>query len=154
MLLISVSLFALLILGTFLSANVRVQTRRGTIWVPKEDRALDFIEKHTQRGDYVFIYPYSPLYNFLSDTQNPTRYSYFMYGWHTPEQFAEAANDLERKRVRYVLSDTTVTVETIRDRLPCYHAPPKAEQIMERYLDSHYREIARENGYRILERIA
>lgn len=150
---LSIVLFGAVNLGVFLSANTRVQTRRGTILVHAQDRALDFLQKHTQRGDDVFIYPYSPIYNFLSDTEDPTRYSYFIYGWHTPKQFEEAVMDLERKRVRYILSDTVITAESLVLRFPHYRAPAKAAQIMERYLDSHYREIDRENGFRILERI-
>jgi hypothetical protein len=34
--------------------------------------------------------------------------------------------------------------------LPHDYLPPPAEQIMERYLESHYREVALEGGYRIL----
>jgi hypothetical protein len=150
---LSIVLFGGVNLAVFLSANTRVDTRRGTILARAEDRALDFLKEHTQRGDDVFIYPYSPLYNFVSDTQNPTRYSYFIYGWHTPAQFEEAVMDLERKRVRYVLWDTVITAESLVFRFPHYRVPPKNQQIMELYLDSHYREIARENGFRIMERI-
>jgi hypothetical protein len=138
-------------IGT-LAANQRIETRRGVIYSRNEDRALQFLQQHTLRGEPVFIYPYRPVYNFLSHTENPTRFSYFLYGWHTPAQFKEAVGDLEAKRVRYVLWDTTQS-EHLGSTFPLYRPPPRSKQLMERYLESRYHQIAFENGLRVMERI-
>jgi hypothetical protein len=48
--------------------------------------------------------------------------------------------------------DTVMTADRM-DAFPRYRAPARDEQIMERYLDTKYREIDVQNGYRILKRI-
>jgi len=135
-----------------LQAHTRIESRNGTFWSTEPDNALAFIEAHTRPGDAVFIYPYYALYNFLSDTENPTRFDYFLYGYNTPQQFHEAVQAIEAKRVRYVLWSTPESLEGLSRSFPAYHPPPHDQQIIEPYLESHYRQIGVENEFRILER--
>jgi hypothetical protein len=135
-----------------LSANKKVETRRGTIYSHSEHPELAFLRAHTLAGDYVFVYPYRPILNFLSDTRNPTRFSYFVYGWQTPGQFREATEALDAKRVRYILFESGRETDFMTV-FPHYRAPSADERIMELYLASRYREVAVAGRYRILERI-
>ena len=132
--------------------NVALHTRRGTVYSLDRDHALEFLLSRTKPGDAVFIYPYAPIYYFLADLRNPTRWSNLMYGINTGEQFREAVNDLERKKVRYVLWDAVFSGQALSTLFPAYHHPPAPQQIMEPYLETHYHQIAFENGFRILER--
>jgi hypothetical protein len=151
--LISAALFAGGMLDPSLAAKTRLETRRGIIYSKEQDRALEFLQAHTHPGEEVFIYPYDSMYNFLSNTRNPTRFSYLVYGWHTPEQFQEAVDSLEAKQVKYVLWDTTITAETMGQLFSRYTVPSRHEQVIERYLEAHYRQTELESGWRIMERI-
>jgi hypothetical protein len=131
------------------AAQMPIETRRGQLFGQAQDKALDFLQKNTHPGDDVFVYPYFPQYYFLSDTRNPTRLSYYIYGWNPPEQFQAAVAQLEAKRVRYVLWDVETDLHFL---LPRYQAPPANEQPIERYLESHYHQLSFANGFRIMER--
>ncbi len=132
--------------------RVPIQSRRGTLYGSAADPVLDFLLKHTRRGEEVFVYPYQPIYYFAADVRNPTRYSNLMYGINTDAQFREAVGDIERKRVRYVLWDSVFSGDGLRNLFPAYRPPPKNKLIMEPCLEEHYRQIGFENGFRILER--
>ncbi|HEX4277653.1 MAG TPA: glycosyltransferase family 39 protein, partial [Bryobacteraceae bacterium] len=80
-----------------------VETRRGTVMTGVDDAALRFLSTAIKEREFVFIYPYCPIYYYLADIRNPTRYSVLLYGYNTPAQFDEVIRNLEEKRVRYVL---------------------------------------------------
>ncbi len=81
-----------------IGANQKIVTRRGTLYSFNEDPALRFLIEHTSPGDYVFIYPYYPMYYFLADVRNPTRYSILVYNMNTETQFDEAIISLSKNR--------------------------------------------------------
>ena len=130
-----------------------IHSRRGTLFGNKPDAALDFLLTHTAPGEPVFVYPYQPIYYFLAGVRNPTRFSSLMYHINTDAQFQEAVRDLERKKVRYVLWDTGFSAEKLASVFPAYRHPASNQLIMEPYFETHYRQIAVENGFRVLERI-
>ncbi len=135
-----------------LSAKTVVQTRRGDLLAQKPDAAMEFLLAHTYPGQDVFVYPYRPLYYFLADLRNPTRFSALVYDPGIVPFFKEAIRDLEAKKVRYVLWDTTLAGQKLTAMFPAYRVPPDNQLVMEPYLESHYHQIALENGFRILER--
>ena len=135
-----------------LSYKTVIHTRRGTLLAPERDTALEFLLSHTRPGDNVLVYPYRPVYYFLADLRNPTRLDCFIYDKYVEPLFREAVRDLDRKRVRYVLWDAVFSGENLRSLFPSYRPPPPDQLIMEPYLESHYHQIAFENGFRILER--
>ncbi len=92
------------------------------------------------------------MYYFLADVRNPTRFSALMYDPSTNFLFREAVRDVDSKKVRYVLWDTVFAGENLRSVFPAYHPPAPDKLIMEPYLQTHYRQIGFENGFRILER--
>ncbi len=127
-------------------------TRKGETYVSGDVPLLQFLEKHTHRGEEVFVYPYQPIYYFVEDLRNPTRYSNLTYRFNPDSQFREAANDLERKQVRYVVFDTELSGEALRKVFPAYRVPEKSKLIMEPYLDTHYRCLADLGRFHVLER--
>ncbi len=147
----------LLLLGTYKfvvasSAPYKMDTRRGTVRTFTRDTALQFLNEVVPAGEQVFIYPYLPMYYFLADVENPTRYSILMYNINTDAQFQETIAALERNKVRYVLWDTFVEGPNFKIWFPNYVHPPKERLHLEQYLEAHYQVIDIRNGFRILRR--
>ena len=147
----------LIVFGSFnalmaLSADQKIVSRRGILYGFTQDPALKFLIEQTKPGDYVFIYPYYPMYYFLAEVKNPTRYSILLYHINTAAQFDEAIQNLKQKRVKYVLWDTLVAGSKIKTWFPQYEHPPKENLLLERFLEDHYEVIGVENGFRILRR--
>lgn len=134
------------------TANHLISTRRGHIYCPKGDEALDFLLQKTKPGEPVFIYPYYPMYYFLADVKNPTRYSILMYQTNTEDQFHEVIKALEKEKVKYILWDTFVSGSTMKTWFPQYRQPPEEKLILEKYLREHYEVVAEKNKFKILRR--
>ncbi len=129
-----------------------IHTRRGTLYKQNDDAALQFLLTHTRRGENVFIYPYQPIYYFIADVRNPTRFSNLMYHINTDAQFREVVCDIDAQKVRYVLWDSQFSGQRFRSLFPAYEDPPPRQLIVEPYLKTHYHQVAIEENFRILER--
>jgi len=134
-------------------AQTRIVTRRGVVYTFADDAALAFLDHQVQPGEPVFVYPYYPMYYFLSETTNPTRFSILMYNINTDAQFREAISELERKKVRYVLWDTYVNGPNLKRWFPSYRHPSPDKLLMEPYLAEHYEQIGSKNGFRLMQRM-
>jgi hypothetical protein len=128
-----------------------VMTRVGSVAVFKDDPVLAFMNTHVGAGEEVFVYPYHPMYYFLSATTNPTRYSLLTYNYNTPAEFSEVAGVLEQRRVRYVVWDTGLIARNA-DLQPGSQPRSPSDRIIEPYLQSHYRLVEDDNGVWIMER--
>ena len=128
-----------------------VVTRAGSVAIFKDDPVLAFIDKHTAAGEEMFVYPYHPMYYFLSLTTNPTRYSLLLYNYDTEEQFNDAVISLELRRPRYVICDAGFE-EKVKEDFPTSNRAGSSGRIIEPYLESHYKLVEEDNGIRILER--
>jgi hypothetical protein len=87
----------------------------------------------------MFVYPYEPLYNYLTGTLSPTRYDFLEPGMHPPEQFQDALHALATDQTRVVLFDTTF-YERLAWISP--NAPKNlsaAKDPLEEYIFAHYR---------------
>jgi hypothetical protein len=73
----------------------RLDTRRGPIRTSVPDSILPYLEARVAPGAKLLVYPYMPLYSFLSSTISPTRFDYLQAGMNTPAQFEEATRELE-----------------------------------------------------------
>jgi len=128
-----------------------VETRRGTVMIAADDPALRFLSTAIKEREFIFIYPYCPLYYYLADARNPTRYSFLLYGIDTPAQFDEVIRDLEEKRVRYVL-EAAGYGDDPRRWFPAYRQPAADKLNLEQYLRQHYETTTVNNGFRLLQR--
>lgn len=131
-------------------ANVRVETRRGAVFVEKRDEALDALLSTAAPGSRVFVYPYYPMYYFLADLENPTRYTILLYGYNTSAQFQEAADALVMGHVDLVLSDTVVSGDNLSTWFPGYRHPSSDDMVIERVFDARYEEYSRKGGWKFL----
>jgi hypothetical protein len=135
-----------------LSAPARHTTRRGVVNVFGADAVLDFVTTRVKPGEPIFVYPYAPIYYFLSGAKNPTPFSILMYHMNTDSQFRTVVACLESKKVRYVVWDRSFPT-WVHKSFPAYRIPPVGEQIVEPFLLEHYRVVGgSENGYQFLER--
>jgi len=148
----SILLFAAFNVLVAQAAQTPMITRRGAVYTFTHDTALDFLNRHTEAGEAVFIYPYYPMYYFLSGTTNPTRYSFLMYHLNTDAQLQEVVSSLERTKVKYVLWDTMVDGQNLKQWFPGYQQPPQEKLVIEPYLNEHYDLIDIKNGFRVLQR--
>jgi hypothetical protein len=126
-------------------------TRAGTAAVFKDDPALAFLDENVPRGQEIFVYPYSPMYYFLSATTNPTRWTGLGYHYNSDADFQGVIQVLDQRRVRYVVWDTLIA-DSARRFSPSLYRPRPDELILEPYFESHYKDVWEGNGVRIMER--
>lgn len=86
-----------------MNAHTVIHTRRGDLRAGRADTALDELQARIPAGREIFVYPYQPLYYYLTATFNPTRFEYLQLGMHTREQFEMAAQELAASRVPVVV---------------------------------------------------
>jgi len=81
-----------------------VRTPVGNIRANVDDgRLVSGLLERVHPGDSLFVYPYKPLLYFLTQGENPTRYSYVQPGLMTPQDAALALADLKRKPPQWVI---------------------------------------------------
>jgi hypothetical protein len=127
-----------------------MDTRAGRVHVSVYDPVIPAIEEHVMPGGDIFIYPYAPMYYFLSATNNPTRYSTLTFNVKVGSEYAldEVTRDLEKRRVKYVLWD-----EPLESMLGSFFPGARAKRfVLAPYLESHYRQIWVHEGIRLMER--
>jgi hypothetical protein len=93
--------FALLLAAT--GAQNSIQTQRGVIKTSTKDTVVEYLRAHVPVGQEVLVYPYLPLYNYLTATRSPSRYDYFQPGMNTRQQGQEIINSLQSHETRAVL---------------------------------------------------
>jgi hypothetical protein len=116
------------------------------------DDALIFLNRQVAPQTEIFVYPYYPMYYYLADLRNPTRFSILMYNYNTRQQFEEVIRNLEVKHVQFVLWDTVVDGANLGTWFPGYIQPPPDQLILEHYLTASYKLVGMKNGFRILRR--
>jgi hypothetical protein len=67
--------------------------------------AVALVQAGTPPGEPFLAYPAAPLFNFLADRPNPTRFTHFFPGALTADDLGDVIARLERARPRYVLWD-------------------------------------------------
>jgi hypothetical protein len=86
--------FAFFLMGFALFLHVRgaanrIGTRRGVITTSAPDTVIPYVQAHAKAGDNLLVYPYLPLYNYMTATKSPVSLDYFQPGMNTPEQAGE-----------------------------------------------------------------
>lgn len=87
--------FALLFAAT--GAREQVATRRGVIRSAAKDTVIEFVQAHVPTGGELLVYPYLPLYNYLTATHGPSPLDYFQPGMNTPAQAREIIASLRSR---------------------------------------------------------
>jgi len=131
--------FGLSLLSQPLNAVHTLHTRRGTLRSVKPDEVVDYVQKNVRAGDTMLVYPYLPLYYYLTGTFSPSRYEYLQPGLHTPEQFQELARAVEADQTQMILFEPS-----FREKAPtAFPATPteilNGKDPLADYISSHYR---------------
>jgi 4-amino-4-deoxy-L-arabinose transferase-like glycosyltransferase len=150
---LAISATCLAVFNLFLALSARPMTTRvGSVAVFKNISGLTSLDEKVRPGEEVFVYPYCPMYYFLSATNNPTRYGMLMYNYDPPSHFDEVVRVLEQRRVRYVLWDTHFQAKEVPTLFPASPRMRPDELIIEPYLESHYKLVWADADTRLLER--
>ena len=135
-----------------LHAHQPIFSRRGTLVAHERYPLLDELIACTRPGDYAFVYPYSPVYYFLAEVRNPTRFSVIVDQHKGNPNMTEAVHDLEAHKPQYVIVDTTLQGDGMRTMFPAYRAPKPEDRVIDIYISSHYHLIRTQDGFELLER--
>jgi 4-amino-4-deoxy-L-arabinose transferase-like glycosyltransferase len=92
---IAFGLMGLALLLTMNAASDQIHTRRGTVVTSGNDSVIDYIQAHVAPGDELLVYPYLPLYNYLTKTHSRARVDFFQSGMNTPQQAQEIIDSLK-----------------------------------------------------------
>jgi hypothetical protein len=119
-----------------------LNTRRGTLKAFRSDQIIEYVQKKVPAGQTVLVYPYLPLYYYLTGTFSPGRYEYLMPGFHSPEQFQQFVKELDTDQTRIILFE-----DSFRAKIPP-DFPAAADEILTahdpvaEYINTHYRTCA------------
>jgi Dolichyl-phosphate-mannose-protein mannosyltransferase len=87
-----------------LRGEVAVVTPVGTLRATSSDaQAVGALLQAVRPGDGLYVHPYKPLFYFLTQGRNPTRYSYLAPGMMTHNEEAAALEALENSPPRWLL---------------------------------------------------
>lgn len=100
---IALALFGLAPLIGSRAASNQLATRRGVVTTGEKDTVIEYVQTHVPAGETILVYPYLPLYYYLTGTFSPSRYDYFQLGMHTRKQADEIVRDLVTGRPEVVL---------------------------------------------------
>lgn len=120
------------------SARERVTTRRGVVTTRAKDTVVEYFQAHVPEGTTVLVYPYLPLYYYLTGTFSPGRYDYFQPGMHTREQADEIVRELATRRVGVVLFETNFS-DKVAQSWPGTPLTAIAEDPVADYIARNYR---------------
>jgi hypothetical protein len=119
----------------------KVTTRRGVLTATAGDTVIDYVQARVQPGEAMLVYPYLPLYNYLTETSSPTRYEYFQPGMNTTQQGMEMVADLASQRVRWVLFEPSFS-EKLPNSWPGTSLNPSITDPVADYVTTQYRPCA------------
>ena len=91
----SFGLLSMAVLFAATGASKRIETRRGIITTGSRETVIEYVQSHVAPQRELLVYPYLPLYNYLTDTRSPSRYDYFQPGMNTPQQAEEIIASLK-----------------------------------------------------------
>jgi hypothetical protein len=99
---------------------ISVELPGASVLVPPEisetvGGAARYVAERTQPGEPIFVYPTVPLFYYLTDRPNPTRFGHIFAGAISTAEQAEIVLALERSQARYVIWDQFWVDEWGRD---------------------------------------
>src|SRR5205823_2690942 len=83
---VAFGMMALAVLLTATGARNQIQSRRGMITTGEKDTVIEYVQAQIAPGQELLVYPYLPLYNYLTATRSPSPYDYFQPGMNTSDQ--------------------------------------------------------------------
>ena len=121
------------------SAKQSLETRRGHIKLPCCDTVIPYLQRHVRAGEEIFVYPYQPLYYFLTATSSPTSFDYLQLGLHSENQIEEALSQLAAHLPRAVLWAPHFNTQIITGAWPATPQQVLSKDAIRDFLLTHYR---------------
>jgi len=120
------------------AARERLATRRGTVTTREKDTVVEYVQERVPEGATILVYPYLPLYYYLTGTFSPGRYDYFQPGMNTRQQADEMVRELATGRVEAVLFEANFS-EKVAHSWPGTPLTAIAEDPVADYIVRNYR---------------
>jgi hypothetical protein len=152
-LVISFTAFGLSLVLQPLNAQYTVPARRGTLKTRSKDEVVTYVQTHIASGQELFVYPYLPLYYYLTETINPTRYDFLMPGMHTAQQFQEAIGELAASQTPIILMEPSFREKIVAGFPSASSATLAAQDPVADYIATHYHactSLSSQNFWRFL----
>jgi hypothetical protein len=122
-----------------LNAHTVLETRHGALRAERSDPVLQELQARVRPGEKIFVYPYQPLYYYLSATSNPTQFEFLFPGMHTPGQLDEAVRELAADRTPLILFQPSFS-DVVVLNWPATPIKALAEKdALTEYMLAHYR---------------
>jgi hypothetical protein len=134
--------FGIAMLSAPLRAHHKIKTVRGNIRTDDGERSLEYVQARVKPGQKMLVYPYEPLYYYLTGTVSPSRFDFLQLGMHTSDQFQESLRALAMDRTAIVLFETSVAEKLV------WTSPDTPLQLMasrdpvQDFIFAHYRSCA------------
>jgi len=120
------------------SAKTVIETRRGAVLAKSSDAVLEYVQTHVPAGSRILVYPYLPLYYYLTATFNPTSFDYLQPGMHTRQQEQEAIHQVSADRTAVIVFQPSFN-DSIAASWPETSLASLASDPVADYILSHYR---------------
>lgn len=95
--------FSASVLWRVLRPPAEVKTRRGAITTAQADGVVAYLQNDVPMNAKVLVYPYLPVYYYLTETEAPGAFDYFQPGMNTPDQAADIIQSLRENPTAPVL---------------------------------------------------
>ncbi len=135
---LSFGMMALALLLAAVNTNNQIETRRGTISANAKDSVIEYVQAHVAPEREILVYPYLPLYNYLTATRSPSAYDYFQPGMNTPAQAQEIIASLKSHTSSPVLFEPSFP-EKIANSWPDTSLAAIANDPIADYISRNYR---------------
>lgn len=139
LLLFSFAGFGMIPILNALHHAAKSETRRGVVRFGYPDEVIPYVEHNVAEGQHLYVYPYQPIYSFLTATVNPTRFDFLFPGMATADQYESAILDLAADRTPFVLLDTTFAADKVPETWPSTPLKALAVDPVTDHILQHYR---------------
>jgi 4-amino-4-deoxy-L-arabinose transferase-like glycosyltransferase len=114
-------------------------------------RVVEMVTSRVRRGDTLFVFPYAPIFYFLTDARNPTRYSFLQPGMFTREDEQAAVGALAAHPPRWVLY-FSATPETYLRTWPSSDPQRLRMPSIEDFIQKNYRIVSSADRFELMEK--
>lgn len=129
------------------------KTARGPVHSLVDLSVLARLSSLASPADSLVVYPYDTGLLFLSGLRFPGRFPFLQYGYHSPEQFQEAIEAMEKEKNRFVVVNLAMTSELFKESgFSGYEQPDSEKLIFEPYLKQKYKALGVFGSYRLYVR--
>ncbi|HPB67310.1 MAG: hypothetical protein KBB26_03835 [Candidatus Omnitrophica bacterium] len=119
--------------------RARIYLNNSPQWINTVEQTTAYLDAHLAPGEPFFVFPYDPLYYYMTGRPAASRQLMFFYNNHIPlEQEVATIQDLQKKKIRYVVLSSRV--QTRESRLGYFGVTHC--RLLARYFIDNYEQVA------------